>query len=374
MTPRQWAAGAGAVDPGAAPTPAAGASVAGRADARAAAGGAPSPATTPAIVVEHLTKKFGEFVADDDLSFTVEQGEIFGILGPNGAGKSTLIRMLNTLIVPTSGRALVMGHDVVRRTAKVRNEIGVIPQANTVDGDLTAWESLDLYARFYNMGRRERQQRASELLEAVGLSEWKDKAAGTYSGGMRRRLEIARGLIHRPRVFILDEPTTGLDPQSRRVIWELLEGLRAQGGLTILLCTHYMDEADRLCDRLAIVDHGKIVALGTPRELKASVPGQDILTLQFMREVDDALLAALKALPDVREAAREEAHTARLILAGDVVPIYGITEAAGRQNNKVKSMTLVEPTLEDVFIHYTGRGLRDAATETYSYALPRLMR
>jgi ABC-2 type transport system ATP-binding protein len=328
----------------------------------------------PAIVVDHLTKKFGDFVADDDLQFTVGRDEIFGILGPNGAGKSTLIRMLTTLIKPTSGKALVMGYDVVQRTAKVRNEIGVIPQANTVDGDLTAWESLDVYGKFYGMGRKERHQRAEELLAAVGLLEWKDKIAGTYSGGMRRRLEIARGLIHRPRVFFLDEPTTGLDPQSRRVIWELLEGLRAQSDLTILLCTHYMDEADRLCHRLAIVDHGKIVALGTPRELKASVPGADILTVQYLQEVTDELLAALRGLPEVREAAREEAHTARLILTGDVVPLDGITEISRSRGNKVKSLSLLEPTLEDVFIHYTGRGLRDTAGEEYSYVVPSMMR
>ena len=327
-----------------------------------------------AIVVEHLTKKFGDFVADDDLNFEVGQGEIFGILGPNGAGKSTLIRMLNTLVVPTSGRAEIMGHDVRRETVQVRKEIGVIPQANTVDGDLSAWESLDIYAKFYGMGRKERNQRATELLESVGLTEWKDKAAGTYSGGMRRRLEIARGLIHHPHVFILDEPTTGLDPQSRRVIWELLERLRAGGDLTILLCTHYMDEADRLCDRLAIIDHGKIVALGTPRELKATVPGQDILTVQFMQEAGDELVAALKALPEVREAAREEAHTVRLILAGDVVPLDGITEVSRTRGVKVKSMTLLEPTLEDVFIYYTGRGLRDSAAGEYTYQMPAMMR
>jgi ABC-2 type transport system ATP-binding protein len=342
------------------------------ADTAATAEAAARP--TPAILVDHLTKKFGEFVADDELCFEVEEGEIFGILGPNGAGKSTLIRMLNTLIPPTSGRALVMGHDVVQRRSRVRHEIGVISQANTVDGDLTAWESLDIYARFYGMGRKERRQRAEELLEAVGLAEWKNKAAGTYSGGMRRRLEIARGLVHKPRVLILDEPTTGLDPQSRRVIWELLEQLREQGGLTVLLCTHYMDEADRLCDRLAIVDHGKVVALGTPRELKASVPGQDILTLEFMHEVDDPMLTALKALPEVHEAGREEAHTARLILTSDVVPLDGIAEAARNLGNKVRTMTLVEPTLEDVFIHYTGRGLRDSASEQAGYVIPRMMR
>ena len=334
----------------------------------------PQPdAQGPAIVVEHLTKRFGDFTADDDLSFEVERGEIFGILGPNGAGKSTLIRMLNTLIRPTSGRALVMGYDVATQTTPVRHEIGVIPQANTVDGDLTAWESLDLYGKFYEMGRRDRQRRSKELLEAVGLWDWKDKIAGTYSGGMRRRLEIARGLIHRPRVFFLDEPTTGLDPQSRRVIWELLERLRAQGDLTILICTHYMDEADRLCDRLAIIDHGKIAALGTPRELKTSVPGQDILTIDFFQEVADDLLAALRNLAEIREVAREDAHTARVILSGDVVPLEGITEVVRQQGNKVKNLSLLEPTLEDVFIHYTGRGIRDAAAEEYHYAIPQIM-
>ena len=327
-----------------------------------------------AISVDHLTKKFGEFTADEDLSFEVERDEIFGILGPNGAGKSTLIRMLTTLLRPTSGRALVMGHDVAKETNRVRHEIGVIPQANTVDGDLSAWESLDLYGRFYEMPKKDRKERATELLHAVGLWDWRDKAAGTYSGGMRRRLEIARGLIHRPRVFFLDEPTTGLDPQSRRTIWELLEKLRSQGDLTILICTHYMDEADRLCDRLAIVDHGKIAALGTPRELKASVPGQDILTVEYFQEVTDELVSALKALPEVRAAAREEAHTAKLILAGDVVPLDGITETARTTKNKVKSMSLLEPTLEDVFIHYTGRALRDTAAGEYVYAMPSVMR
>ena len=338
------------------------------------ANGAANGAAPPAIVVERLTKKFGDFTADDEITFTVARGEIFGILGPNGAGKSTLIRMLNTLIVPTSGRALVMGNDIRRQTVQVRHEIGVIPQANTVDGDLTAWESLNIYGKFYGMKRRERHARALELLAAVDLLEWKDKPAGTYSGGMRRRLEIARGLIHRPHVFILDEPTTGLDPQSRRVIWELLEKLRAEGDLTILLCTHYMDEADRLCDRLAIIDHGKIVALGTPRELKATVPGQEILTVTFLAEVDDALLTALRALPEVHEAASEDPHTVRLILNRDVVPIEGIVEVARSRRVRMKSMTLLEPTLEDVFIHYTGRALRDTASGEYSYPMPSMMR
>ena len=321
-------------------------------------------------MVEHLTRRFGDFTADDDLNFTVARDEIFGILGPNGAGKSTLIRMLTTLIKPTSGRALIMGYDVEHRTSKVRHEIGVIPQANTVDSDLTALESLDIYGKFYEMGREERRSQSEVLLKTVGLWEWRDKPAGTYSGGMRRRLEIARGLVHRPRVFFLDEPTTGLDPQSRRVIWELLETLRAKGDLTILICTHYMDEADRLCDRLAIVDHGKIVALGTPRELKATVPGQEVLLLQFYQALSDEALAEFKAMSEIREAIHEDPHTARMILAGDVVPLDEITEISHRHGNKVKSMSSLEPTLEDVFIHYTGRALRDTVASEYAMVPP----
>jgi ABC-2 type transport system ATP-binding protein len=334
----------------------------------------PDTASDAAIVVEHLTKKFGEFVADDDLTFSVEKGEIFGILGPNGAGKSTLVRMLTTLIRPTSGRALVTGLDVARRPRSVRRAIGVIPQANTVDSDLTAWESLDIYGKFYGMSRAERRDRSTDLLQAVGLWEWKDKAAGTYSGGMRRRLEIARGLVHRPHVFFLDEPTTGLDPQSRRVIWDLLEKLRAEGDLTVLICTHYMDEADRLCDRLAIIDHGKIAVLGTPRELKASVPGQDTVLVQFFREVGEAMREAMRAIPDVSDAAVEGDHAVRMVLTGEVVPLEAILDATRRLENKVKSVSVQEPTLEDVFLHYTGRGLRDTVSTEYVRPLPPMMR
>ncbi|HYJ33055.1 MAG TPA: ATP-binding cassette domain-containing protein [Candidatus Binatia bacterium] len=336
--------------------------------------GEPSDPAAPAIVVEHLTKKFGEFTADDDLNFTVARNEIFGILGPNGAGKSTLVRMLTTLLRPTSGRALVMGFDVARRTNAVRHSIGVIPQANTVDSDLSAWESLDIYGKFYGMSRKERIDRSTELLQAVGLWDWKDQPAGTYSGGMRRRLEIARGLVHRPHVFFLDEPTTGLDPQSRRVIWELLEKLRGESELTVLICTHYMDEADRLCDRLAIIDHGKIAALGTPKELKESVPGQEAVRIEFFREVAEPLREALRALPDAKDAARDGDHAVRIVLTTDVVPLEAILDVARQADNKVKSVTLEEPTLDDVFIHYTGRGLRDTVSTEYVRPLPSIMR
>jgi ABC-2 type transport system ATP-binding protein len=334
----------------------------------------PGDPAAPAIVVEHLTKKFGDFTADDDLNFNVARNEIFGILGPNGAGKSTLVRMLTTLLRPTSGRALVMGFDVARRTNEVRHAIGVIPQANTVDSDLSAWESLDIYGKFYGMSRRERLERSTELLQAVGLWEWKDQPAGTYSGGMRRRLEIARGLVHRPQVFFLDEPTTGLDPQSRRVIWELLEKLRGEAELTVLICTHYMDEADRLCDRLAIIDHGKIAALGTPQELKESVPGQEAVRIEFFREVAEPLREALRALPEAKDAARDGDHAVRIVLTTDVVPLEAILDVARRTDNKVKSVTLEEPTLDDVFLHYTGRGLRDTVSTEYVRPLPSIMR
>jgi ABC-2 type transport system ATP-binding protein len=325
---------------------------------------------TSAIVVEHLYKKFGDFTADEDLSFTVGRNEIFGILGPNGAGKSTLVRMLTTLIKPTSGRALVMGYDVVRCTEDVRGEIGVIPQASTIDLDLSAWESLDLYGKFYGMGRRQRRERSAELLQAVGLWEWKDKVAGTYSGGMRRRLEIARGLINRPRVFFLDEPTTGLDPQSRRVIWELLETLRSEGNLAVLICTHYMDEADRLCDRLAIIDHGRIQALGSPRELKASVPGEEVLIVQFFQGIGPEMVSALAQPAEVTKASMEDEHRVRLVLAGDVAPLDEILQIARKLGNKVQSVSVQEPSLEDVFIHYTGRALRDTVTRDYVRMMP----
>src|SRR5579859_29575 len=234
-----------------------------------------------AIEAHQLVKRFGEFAAVDGVSFEVPQGELFGLLGPNGAGKTTLTRMLTTLITPTSGNAMVAGHDVTRASRRVREAIGVIPQALTSDLDLTGWENVDIYGAFYSVPRRTRHDRARHLLRMVGLSERADDLVRTYSGGMRRRLEIARGLIHSPRVLFLDEPTIGLDPQSRRAVWDLLDQLRTATGLTISLTTHYMDEAETLCDRIAIVDGGKIIALGTPTELKAMVKGSDRIELEI---------------------------------------------------------------------------------------------
>jgi ABC-2 type transport system ATP-binding protein len=232
-----------------------------------------------AIEVEGLTKRFGDFCAVDAVSFTVESGEVFGLLGPNGAGKSTLIRMLTTLMVPTSGTARIDGHDVAREPNAVRRVIGVIPQAMTSDLDLSAVENLRIFAKLYSIPRERYEPMIEELLAAVDLLPWRDKPLKMFSGGMRRRLEIARGLVHQPNIFFLDEPTTGLDPVSRVAVWDMLARLKRERDLTILVTTHYMDEADKLCDRIAIVDHGKLVALDSPARLKASVPGKPNATL-----------------------------------------------------------------------------------------------
>ena len=239
------------------------------------------PTAPSAIEVEHIVKKYGVFTAVDAVSFSVKEGEIFGLLGPNGAGKSTLIRMMTTLIPITSGKARIGGHDVAKEPNAARRMIGVIPQALTSDLDLTVEENMNIYAKLYDVPAKERKKSIDELLELVDLTKWRDAATKTLSGGMRRRLEIARGLVHHPKIFFLDEPTTGLDPVSRVAVWEMLGNIKEHRNLTILITTHYMDEADRLCDRIAIVDHGKLVALDTPMALKASVPGSNVIESQF---------------------------------------------------------------------------------------------
>jgi ABC-2 type transport system ATP-binding protein len=230
---------------------------------------------TDAIEVRDIVKRFGDFTAVDHISFTVKAGEIVGLLGPNGAGKSTLIRMMVTLLPPTSGTVLINGFDVIRQSDDVRRSIGVIPQSMTSDLELSVEENLLIFAKLYGVPRDKRTRLMRELLEAVELTQWADKPVKNLSGGMRRRVEIARGLVHEPRVFFLDEPTTGLDPVSRTAVWTMLQRIKSQRDLTVLITTHYMDEADKLCDRIAIVDHGKLVALDTPRALKASIPGRD---------------------------------------------------------------------------------------------------
>src|SRR5262245_4313308 len=230
-----------------------------------------------AIDVRAIVKKFGDFTAVKGVSFDVDEGEIFGLLGPNGAGKSTLIRMLTTLLLPTSGTARVNGFDVAKQADDVRKSIGVIPQAMTTDLELSIEENLIIFAKLYGVPRAKRKRLIDDLLAAGELSQWRDKQVKHLSGGMRRRVEIARGLVHEPRTFFLDEPTTGLDPVSRVAVWDMIRHIKEQRDLTVLLTTHYMDEADKLCDRIAIVDHGEMKALDSPMKLKASIPGKNVL-------------------------------------------------------------------------------------------------
>jgi ABC-2 type transport system ATP-binding protein len=319
-----------------------------------------------AIQTTELTKRFGSFTAVDRVSFEVRRGEVFGLLGPNGAGKTTLVRMLTTLLPVTGGKATVAGCDVVRHPTRVRERIGVIPQALTSDLDLTGWENIDIYGEFYDVPRRKRHERAHRLLEMVGLRERANDLVATYSGGMRRRLEIARGLIHSPEVLFLDEPTIGLDPQSRRAVWDLLEALRKESEITISLTTHYMDEAEQLCDRIAIVDHGKIIALDTPSGLKRMVEGADRVELEI--EGDGASVAALlRQEPYLREV--EHNGNGKLTMGADngshVVPrIIDRVESAGAS---VTSISVHRLSLEDVFIRFTGRSLRDEPAKKVSF-------
>jgi len=310
-----------------------------------------------AVEVENLTKRFGDFCAVDALNFAVERGEIFGLLGPNGAGKSTLIRMLTTLVPPTSGAARVNGFDIVRSANAVRQSIGVIPQAMTSDLELSATENLNIFAKLYGIPRERRRRATNELLKAVNLEQWADKPVKMFSGGMRRRLEIARGLVHEPKIFFLDEPTTGLDPVSRVTVWEMLAGLKSQHDLTILVTTHYMDEADKLCDRIAIMDNGKLVALDSPLKLKASIPGRNILEASFS-EVPPDWESRLKKLPDVAELKSED-HVFRLASHNGPRTTVALMEAARNANVTVTSLSVQSTTLDDVFVHYTGHQLRD---------------
>jgi ABC-2 type transport system ATP-binding protein len=319
----------------------------------------------PAIEVENLTKRFGEFVAVDHLNFAVEHGEIFGLLGPNGAGKSTLIRMLTTLIPPSEGTARVNGFDIVRAANDVRQSIGVIPQAMTSDLDLSAEENLSIFAKLYGIPGEKRRRMIEELLKAVDLEQWADKPVKMFSGGMRRRLEIARGLVHEPKIFFLDEPTTGLDPVSRVAVWEMLARLKRERDLTILLTTHYMDEADKLCDRIAIVDHGKLVALDSPLKLKASVPGNNILEVSFS-SVPENWLETLKSLPEVADVKITD-NVFRISSQNGSRTTVALVEAARKAGITVTSLSVQSTTLDDVFVHFTGHQLRDTLQSAAVY-------
>ena len=314
-----------------------------------------------AIEVRALTKKFGDFTAVDGISFDVRRGEIFGLLGPNGAGKSTLIRMLTTLVKPTAGSASVGGFDVVTAADQVRRAIGVIPQAMTTDVELTANENLMIFTKLYGVPRERRRALVAELLGAVELTKWADAPVKNLSGGMRRRVEIARGLVHEPRILFLDEPTTGLDPVSRTAVWEMIRSLKKGRDLTVLLTTHYMDEADRLCDRIAIVDHGKLMALDSPIRLKANIPGENTLEVSFGGAPAD-WLTQLQALPGVEEVTGE-GDLYRIASDSGPNTTTALMATAAARGVTVNSLSVKSTTLDDVFVHYTGHELRDALQE-----------
>ena len=318
---------------------------------------ATAPAAANTISVEHLVKRFGDLVAVNDVSFEVGQGEIFGLLGPNGAGKTTLIRMMTTLTPPTSGTAIVAGHDIAKDADGVRHAIGVIPQAFTSDPELTAYENMLLHAKLYGVPADRRDQLIDELLESVNLTRFRDAFVKTFSGGMRRRMEIARGLVHSPQVLFLDEPTTGLDPVSRTNVWEMIRLLRDRSDLTILLTTHYMEEADKLCDRIAIVDHGRLVALDTPTRLKENVPGTDTVEAEFVGAPPD-WAEQLRALPQAANVTERDGsfHIGSHEGPATVAALMDLARSCGVT---VKRVTVQGTTLDDVFVHYTGSDLRD---------------
>jgi ABC-2 type transport system ATP-binding protein len=326
----------------------------------------------PAIDVQGIVKKFGDFTAVNGVSFTVEEGEIFGLLGPNGAGKSTLIRMLTTLLPPTAGTALVSGFDVSKEADGVRRSIGVIPQALTSDLELSVEENLIIFAKLYGVPRAKRMRLIDELLAAVELTQWRSAPVKNLSGGMRRRVEIARGLVHEPRIFFLDEPTTGLDPVSRVAVWEMLRKIKSERDLTVLLTTHYMDEADKLCDRIAIVDHGELKALDSPTRLKASIAGLNTLEVSFSAVPPD-WIERLQRLPQVQTVTVQD-DVFRISTRNGPATTLALMEDAARSDIAVQSLSVQSTTLDDVFVHYTGRGLRDELQAASAQDSPFMMR
>jgi len=309
---------------------------------------------TVAIHVDHLTRKFNELVAVNDISFEIGQGEIFGLLGPNGAGKTTTLAMLSTMLKPTSGSATVNGLDIEHNEDGVRKSIGIVFQDQSLDEELTAWENMDFHGRLYRIPGETRRERITELLKLVELEERKNDIVKTFSGGMRRRLEIARGLLHHPVVLFLDEPTLGLDPQTRNHLWEYIATLAKEKGITIILTTHYMEEADRLCNRIAIIDHGKIIALDTPANLKDGIGG-DVITI---RSPDTAAIVSALNEPWVSRMERHDGQV-MITLQSAEQHVSGIVALLIEKGIKIESISIHKPTLEDVFLSFTGKTIRE---------------
>jgi len=305
------------------------------------------------ISVERLSKKFGNFEAVKEVDLCVNEGEIFGLLGPNGAGKTTLLSMLSTTMHKSSGNATVNGFEVSQRPDEVRKSIGMVFQENSLDIDLTARENLWFHARMFHVPEKDTGRKINEALELAGLSEFADREVKKYSGGMKRRLEIVRALMHEPKVLFLDEPTLGLDPQTRRKVWEKIRELNSRG-MTIILTTHYMDEADELCGRIAIMDRGKIIALGTGAELKSNLKG-DVITIETQNQ-----RPFLQKSPKFVKSVKEHDGKVFLTLENAERKIAKVVEFARKNKVKIESITVQKPSLEDVFLHFTGHTIREA--------------
>ena len=312
----------------------------------------------PILQAQNLVKKFNGFTAVDDVSFAIEEGEVFSLLGPNGAGKTTTISMLSCLLAPTGGDAVIGGHSVNKDPMAVKKIIGIVPQDIALYEDLSAWENLVFWGRMYGMGGAELKSRVAEVLEEVGLADKAKQRVKTYSGGMKRRINIAVGLLHKPRLLFMDEPTVGIDPQSRRNILDSVKALNQQG-MTVLYTTHYMEEAQELSHRVGIIDHGKLIALGTQRELTQMVGQMDALRLHLPEGQEvEPFVTALQALPDVRQVTTTD-HEIVLIVPEAQEAIPPVFTEADRLGFRIRSVEIEEPNLEAVFLHLTGRALRD---------------
>jgi ABC-2 type transport system ATP-binding protein len=317
-----------------------------------------------AIILDRLTKKFNGFTAVDHISFQISEGELFGFLGPNGAGKTTTINMLSTLLKPTSGHAKVAGFDIAKNKNEVRKSIGIVFQDPALDIHLTGYENLQFHSMLYGVKKEIRKKKIAEVLELVDLTKKANQLVETYSGGMKRRLEIARGLIHNPKVLFLDEPTLGLDAQTRRNIWTYIKKLNQDHHVTIILTTHYMEEADYLCDRIAIIDQGRIMALDQSEKLKDILGGDVIcLTIEKNQAIFETELKKLSWLKSLKQ----KDNSLYLTVEQGKTKIPQLIQIAQSLGLNILSVDIHKPSLEDVFLHYTGRKIRDEEADHNDY-------
>ncbi|MFH1443195.1 MAG: ATP-binding cassette domain-containing protein [Candidatus Micrarchaeota archaeon] len=325
------------------------------------------------IETKGLTRKFGSFTAVDGLSLAINEGEIFGLLGPNGAGKTTTISMLCTILKPTAGTGRVNGFDIDKEQDNVRKSIGIVFQDGSLDEELTAMENLEMHGRLYGLDNAKIKERSAEVLEIVELADRRNDVVKTFSGGMRRRLEIGRGLMHFPKVLFLDEPTIGLDPQTRDHIWEYILKLKNEQGITIVLTTHYMEEAEKLCDRIAIIDHAKIILLGTPGELKGKLDGQMAISIVVAKEQIDVMMKLLEGQKFIKKISKTQ-DALNLSVNDQKGAFPAILDLANKNHIKIESIETHRPSLNDVFIHFTGRDLRKESAEGMSAMMRARMR